>query len=497
MSLPIHGALRSLVAAGCAAGLVYATTVVSAGADLGPAATAVTGPGTSDEAARDVTLSCPGPELSGVAGVSDISVTGTVSAAAAPTQALSGLVLPTGDGRLVVGAPSGSGDRPSGTPPTRGTTVSEPLPGSATPVQVRASGPLAAGVAGEQEWSADTKELRGLVTTPCTSARADSWLLGGGGSPGRQERLVLVNPGANEVVVGLSLHGRTGPIASPTGTGITVPAHGRAVVLLDALAGTEEMPAVHVQASGGTVAAFLDDVWLDGSVPAGADTTPRAAAPSTTQVIPATALAGSGVLRVVVPGRREAVVRVRLIGADGGLPLPGGGDGVTRVGGGAVAELSLAKVPEGTYAVEVTADVPVVAAAFTQRRAGSDPGDFAWTPSTSAISGTAGAALAPVAGASTTRTLTLVATDGPVTADVVTTGAGTPRTKQVDVPEDTVVSVPLGGADAVWVTGAAGDGQLRGAVTSTIGTGAEQLISSIPLLDAVLTARVSRAFPVP
>ena len=334
-----------------------------------------------------------------MAGVSDIPVTGTVSAAAAPTEALSGLVLPSGAASLVVGAPAGDApEEPSGTPPARGTTLTQPLPPSAVPVQVRASGSLAAGVAGEQEWSADTKELRGLVTTPCTSARADSWLLAGGGSPGRQERLVLVNPGANEVVVGLSLHGRTGPIASPTGTGITVPAHGRAVVLLDALAGTEEMPAVHVQASGGTIAAFLDDVWLDGSVPAGADTTPRAATPSTTQIVPAAALAGAGALRVVVPGRQEAVVRVRLIGADGGLPLPGGGDGVTRVAGGAVAELSLAKVPTGTYAVEVTADVPVVAAAFIQRRAGSDPGDFAWTPSTAAITGTAGATFAPVDG---------------------------------------------------------------------------------------------------
>ena len=57
--------------------------------------------------------------------------------------------------------------------------------------------------------------------------------------------------------------------------------------------------------------------------------------------------------------------------------------------------------------------------------------------------------------------------------------------------------MPLAAADAVWVTRAEGDGELRGAVTTTIGTGAEQLISSVPLLDAVLTSRVSRAFPLP
>jgi hypothetical protein len=496
MSVPVHGLLRALLAATGAAALVYASTSVSAGLDLAPAVGSGTGqPGSVDEAAQDVVLSCPGPELSGVAGVADVPVTGTVTAAAAPTEAIPGLVLPTGAGTLSVG--TGADGSAAAASPGRGQVVQAALPAGAAPVEVRGTGSLGAAVAGAQEWSADTKELRGLTTTPCTAATADAWLLGGGGSPGRQERLVLVNPGANEVVVGISLHGRTGALPSPTGTGITVPANGRAVVLLDALAGTEAMPAVHVEASGGTVAAFLDDDWLDGSIPAGVDTVPSVAPPATTQVIPAAALDGPGIVRVAVPGTKEAVVRVRLIGPNGGLPLPGADTGVARVAGGAVAELSLASVPVGTYAVEVTADVPVVAAAFVQRRAGTEPGDFAWSTATPALTGTAGTTFPTATGGGPQRSLTLVATDGSVTADVVTMAGGTASTQRVTLAGDTSTTLPLGSTGSVWVTRAEGDGQLRGAVTSTVGTGATQLIASIPLLDTVLTSRVIRAFPLP
>jgi len=493
MSLPVHGVLRAVLAAAGAVALVSASTSLTSGLDLG-GTSAHGGPGTVDEAARDVVLSCPGPELSGVAGVADVPLSGSVSAGAAPREAIPGLVLPSGTGGLSIGA---SGPAASGTAPTRGQTVVVPLPGSASPVEIRGTGSLGAAVAGSQQWTSDTSELRGLTTTPCIASSADAWLLGGGGSPGRQERLVLVNPGANEVVVGLSLHGHDGPIASPTGTGVTVPAHGRAVVLLDALDGSESTPAVHVQVVGGTVAAFLDDTWLDGSVPAGADTAPPDAPPSTTQVVPAAALDGPGSVRIAVPGTKEAVVQVRLIGPSGGLPLPGADAGVTRVPGGAVAELSLAQVPPGTYAVEVTSDVPVVAAAFAQRRAGTDPGDFAWSTSAPAVSGTAGTTFTS-SGQAPARSLTLVATDGSVTADLVTVVGGTVTAKRVTIAQDTTSTVALpAGSTSVWVHRVEGDGELRAAVVSTLGTGATQLIASEPLLDSVLTSEVSHAFPLP
>ncbi len=497
MTLPLHGLIRVVVASGAAVGLVYASTIMDTGLDLGPAASAAHG-ATAAQAARDVVLSCPGPELRGVAGVADVAVTGVVSAATAPVGALGGLVLPSGAGSLTIGPPPAVGTPPStpSTPaPARGLAIRQPLPDTSTAVEAEATGPLAAGLAASQEWSANATDLRGLVSTSCRSATADAWLLGGGGSPGRQERLILVNPGANEVLVGLSLHGRSGEIPSPTGTGITVPARGRAVVLLDALAGTEPTPAVHVQASGGTVAGFLDDVWLDGSVPAGADTVGSNAPPSRTQVIPVAALTGAGVVRVVVPGSHEAVVSARLIGPTGGAPLPG--NGVTRIPGGAVGELSLTGAPAGTYAVEVNADVPVVASVQVQRRAGTSPGDFAWSTSTTPVVGTAGAVFPAVEAGGPTRTLTLIATDAPVTADVVTVVGGTPRTRRVVVAADSSTTLPLAGADSVWVRRVDGAGELRAGVGSSIGTGADQLVSTQAVVDSTLTSTVSIAFPIP
>ncbi len=500
MNVPLHGVTRAVLAAAAAAALVYAAGSVSTSLDLAPSSAAgPTGPGVSTEAARDVVLSCPGPELRGVAGVADVSVSGSVSAAAAPVDALGGLALPGDAGGLQIG-PSSADAGATPLSPARGSTVDLPLPDASTAIEVRGTGSLAAGLAATQEWSSDTARVRGLTTVPCRPASADAWLIGGGGSAGRQERLVLVNPGANEVVAGLSLHGGAGEIASPTGTGITVPAHGRAVVLLDALAGSEATPAVHVQVSGGTVAAYLSDVWLDGSVPAGADTSPATAAPSRSQVIPVAALSGAGVVRVAVPGGREAVVSARLLGPEGGSPLPG--TGVTRIAAGAVGELSMAGAPAGTYAVEVTADVPVVAAAFVQRRTGTDPGDFAWTPSTERLIGTAGTAFPATgdpatAGTAPVRTLSLVATDGPVTALVVSVVAGRATSSQVELGADTSRTIDLGAATSVWVSPAGGSGALRAGVSSTVGAGAAQLVSALPLSDAILTSLVSTAFPVP
>ncbi len=501
MTTPVHGIVRAVLAAAGAAGLVYAAGAVSSTVDLAPSSgTTTAAPGASTEAAREVTLSCPGPELRGVAGVADLSVTGTVSAAAAPPQALGVLAPAAGAGGLQLG-PSSAQPGPAPQHPARGATIALPLPDASAAVEVRGTGSLAAGLVGLQQWASDTGRLRGLATVPCTPAGSDAWLLGGGGSPGRQERLLLVNPGANEVVAGLSLHGGAGRIDSPTGTGVTVPAHGRAVVLLDALDATEATPAVHVQVSGGTVAAFLSDVWLDGSVPAGADTSPPTAAPARSQVIPVAAFSGAGVVRVAVPGAQEAVVSARLIGPDGGTPLPG--TGVTRVAAGAVGQLSMAGAPAGTYAVEVNADVPVVAAAFVQRRAGTDPGDIAWTPSTEPVTGTAGTAFPPPApggaagAAAPARVLSLVATDGPATAQVVTVVAGRATTRQVVLAADTSRTVELGPASSVWVSRVGGPGALRAGVSSTVGKGAAQLVSALPLSDAVVTSLVSTAYPAP
>jgi hypothetical protein len=430
--------------------------------------------------------------------VPDVGVEAVTSAAAAPSEPVEAALAAadptatpvTGKGRLTLGAQG----RPRAATDAAGATVSVVDPAAAA-VPATATGPLAAGLVATQEWESTTATLRGLATAACAPATTEAWLVGGGGAPGRQERLVLANPGGNEVTADVRVHGGAGPVAE-VADGVVVPPRGRTVLLLDALAPTERAPAVHVTVEGGTVAATLTDTWLDGSVPAGAESTGPAAAPARTQVVPGVVLADRATVRVAVPGAREAVVSVRLLGPGGAVPLPRGG--VLRVRGGAVGELAVQGAPSGRYAVEVRADVPVVAGVQTTVRRGGGPGDLAWAAAQQETSGLAGAAFpAAGAGATTARTLTLAASGEPVTVEVVTAAGGRTSGRRVAVLADAVATVALGAPTAVWVRPVDGAGRLRAAVDTSSGAAAEPLVSVVPLVPTTLTVPRTAAVAVP
>ena len=165
------------------------------------------------------------------------------------------------------------------------------------------------------------------------------------------------------------------------------------------------------------------------------------------------------------------------------------------VPGGATAELDLPAVPEGTYTVVVGSDVPVVAAVGTDVGNGEDPGDIAWAPSAAPVREVAALALPDTDDVS--RTLHLVATGGSAIAEVVTVRDGQVATDRVPLSRDHAADVSLRGDESVWVRRIAGPGEVRGAVVSTAGEGAERLVSVVPLQRSAVTSPVSRAFPLP
>lgn len=484
MRIPVKGLLRAGVSAAAGAGLVYAAMAVPGTAAVGPAPER-DGPragGTST--VRSSALVCPGPELRGVQGVDDLDVDVTVAAAVAPERALTGVELPAASGSFAIsGMPPGApGVKAAG----RGVVTSLVVP-TGHAVAVLGQEALAPGLAAAQSWLVASGDQRGLGTAACGPASAESWLVAGGGAPGRQERLVLTNPGDNSVSVDVTVHGTKGPVDSATGRGILVPPRGRTSVLLDAIAPTEVSPVVRVVASGGTVHAVLNDLWMDGSTPAGSDDALAAAAPSRDQVIPGVTVKGAAVLRVAVPGDAEAVVQARALTKDGPRALPG--DGVVRVAGGAVRDISLSQLPEGVYGIQVRADVPVVAGALVVRRAAGAPGDLAWAASSTPVSAVAGAPLVPlrVGAVAGTRGLALVSTGGASSVEVVTTDAdGRATSQRLTVAADTATTLGLGAAGTVWVHRLSGDGELRAAVVSAVGAPGGELLSVMPLADAAL-----------
>ncbi|MGG5258009.1 DUF5719 family protein [Phycicoccus avicenniae] len=481
----VPAATRVVLGAGAAAGLVWLATTHGATLDLAAASGMREAPVAPTALATSIDTMCPGNELSGVAGIDDVGVGGRVAAAAGPDSLLP--VPAGGRGAAQLTAGSVRLDRLTARPDAAAAS----LPRSG-PVALRATGSLAPAVVGMQEWAATRSDRRGLVTTPCLAAGSDLWLLGGGAGAGRQERLVLVNPGGNPVTAEVTVHGATGPVAEPRTE--TVSPGGRVTVLLDAVAGEEGAPAVHVVATGGGLHATLTDSWIDGSTPRGVETVVPADAASTVQVVPAAVVGpGKATLRVVSPTDEEAVASVTVIGRDG--PVTTSADTVVTAGAQGVAELALPKLPAGAYSVVVRSDTPVVAGVLTEVGAGRAPGDIGWAVSAPSIASVGGAALPATSGVS--RVLRLVSTGGASTAEVTLVVGGDERARSVSLLADRAVDVDLAGASAVWVERTGGSGSLRGGLVSTAGTGANLLLSVVPLEPVAVTSPVSRAFPLP
>ncbi len=488
------GITRVVVPSGVAVGLVALAAAHPLDIDLVAASGEAEVPVAGSSLATRVSQVCPGSELTGIPGAPDVTLPVTLTAAAGPADLLPS--EPTGEGRLVA-ASGGIEVLSLGTRPGSQTA---PVVGSDA-VVLTGEGPLAPAVAGTQEWRVDRKDLRGLVTVPCGAGGTDHWLLGGGAGPGRLERLVLANPGANPVTADVTVHGVAGPLADPYVE--TVPPGGRVSLLLDAKAGQEAVLAVHVRAGGGGIQATLTDTWIDGSTALGAETTTATAVPSEVQVVPGAVFdGGPTAVRVAAPGEQDAVVRVSVFGPDGLVPTTG--DSVLSVVAGGVGELEVQGVPAGTYTVVLRSDVPVVASALSRVVTEGSPGEFAWSASVEGMPSAVpddetpplvAAAFAP--DAEVDRTLHLVSVGGNGTVEVFTVVDGTPVSRRVDLLGDRLVTVDLAGAGSVWVRPVTGRGLVHASVLSGVGEGPSRMIASMPLQPSVVTSAVSRAFPLP
>lgn len=478
-----------LVAVG--AGLVLGAAHVPAPVDLAPGAGQERAMRAVADPVTVTTLVCPGPESLGVEGLKDSSAqTVSILASGAPAAALPpGMAAGQGEGSLSVsGLPPGGGFAVPAT--VRGQALAAQL-STARSALISGSGVLAPGtVATQWSWTR-TGNKRGLVTSACLPAAASSWLIAGGAEPGRLEHLVLANPGANPVTVDVRVLGSGGPIPSPNGQGVIVAGRGRTVILLDAIAGSDPSPVLHVTARGGTVAAVLSDSWLDGVVPRGGDNGVPVSSPAREQVVAGVPTDGRPIVRVAVPGGSEAVVQARVLTSGGSRPLPAGS--VTRIAAGSARDIDLGSLPPGAYALQVRADVPVVAAALVdRRRSARGPSDLAWSVASLPIRGLGGMVLPASSVRGVAHRLDLAATGGPASVRVTTVeAAGRVTTRTAAIGADSVSTMLLKEATAkgplsVWVTPVAGT--VRAAVLTTVADAGGPMVSVTPLTEVTLTA---------
>ncbi|MCB2174980.1 MAG: hypothetical protein KQH57_04175 [Actinomycetales bacterium] len=314
-------------------------------------------------------------------------------------------------------------------------------------------------IAGTTVVRTDSGDLRGLVAAPCRSAVNEAWLVGGSTTLGSSARLVLQNPGATPAQVSLEVWGPGGPVELAGAAQYIVPAGSERAVLLEGAAAEQPRIVVHVVASGGLVASYLQDSALRGLTPAGVDDVVPGAAPALRQVVPGVSVGASeadgvdvSVLRLLAP-EEAGTAQVRVLGPDGEVPLPGGTD--VALDAGAVIDLPLGGLPAGSYTVVVDADVPVLAGAMITR--GVDAGaatrkpdlalERAWAASVQP--GTVGPLALP--GLASWHLVVAVpeaapgtdAPDGPADVDVELVGADGAVTTSTPVAAGTSITVGL------------------------------------------------------
>lgn len=460
---------------------VLATAVVLGAERLGTVDPAASETSSARVAATSTTGYCPGdPFADSGKDIPDVDIAGSVDAHAAPAKVLEGVIAPSEKpGRismtpLATQPPSSAEESPSSGPMSESRDTL-----GRQPVMVRATQERAPGLVSVQSFTAGGDQVKGLAAVPCIAPTADAWLVGGGGAKGRQERLVLVNPGGNAVTARLDVLGAKG---EDEGRSVVVPARGRSGVLLDAVGGTDAPQAVHVTTNGGLVVPTMVDHHLDGLTPAGVETIAPTAAPAKRQVIPGQTDGAARGIVLGAPEGRDAVVEVRAVGEDGSRSGK-----ITTVPAGAVVDLGLPK-GEGVRSLVVESDEPVVTAAYTVTGASGGERDMAWSVATPAFSTLGGVALPTEPSSDVRRVVEVAATDGPAEADVFIQQDGKLSTKAVTLTADHSEAVSIGSAEAVWVRPSSGSVHAAVLLIGPEGR-ARAEASSLPILPTRVSVR--------
>ena len=285
-------------------------------------------------------------------------------------------------------------------------------------IRAYGEGALAPGLIADQ-WGRDPGGFgRGMASTACAPAASEFWFVGGGAIAGRQTRVILVNPDETAAVVDVLVHGPDGLIEAPAGRGLVIKGQDRLIMRLDVLAPGVTATAVHVLARTGRVGASVDDEQRSGLAVIGTDWIPQAAAPATRVFVPGIVNGpGARVLSVAAPGKDDAIVKIKIMTAEGTY-VPVERQEVTVPANGVVT-LDMSEVTKKQPAtLELTSDVPIVAGMRQFYGAKNVNNETSFSAGAQPFTGPAAVSGLPVRASTDTR-LTIAAPDGD--AEVVIT----------------------------------------------------------------------------
>jgi hypothetical protein len=266
--------------------------------------------------------------------------------------------------------------------------------GSAPALLTAAAGAATPAVAGSGTQDVEQSDVSGLAAAACADTSASSWLVGGSTQTGRTSLITLSNPTAVNATVDLDVFDSSGKVSAPGTTGIVVAPHAQKVIPLAGFVSGASSPVVHVTSTGGQVVAMMQETVIRTLTPGGVDIVQSGAGPSLTQVIPGVVLRkaeqaqegadsadAAPIVRVFVPGAKQASLTLSIRTADGG------GTTVNATAQpGIVTDIPLDDFSDGTYSVTIAANHPVVAGARTSTPTTGGKTDLGWFASAPALS---------------------------------------------------------------------------------------------------------------
>lgn len=243
--------------------------------------------------------------------------------------------------------------------------------------------------------------LHGLAATNCQLPANDIWLLGGDTTTGRESLLVMRNTSAVDATVSLEIFSEGGRVNAPGLSGISVVAGKTTVIPLAGIVPKTRSFMTHVQSSGGSVAAWIQQRTVRGLSAAGVDYVAPSPAFSKELVLPGLFIRGSAeiakliakdanyqdlvpVLRVFVPGTNAATVTAQVAGSNASTF----GTVVRQVvNAGTVMDIEIPGLRDGDYVAVVSADVEVQASIRFSRVSATTKPDFTWLNAAEKFSG--------------------------------------------------------------------------------------------------------------
>lgn len=261
--------------------------------------------------------------------------------------------------------------------------VAVPVPATGALV-VRVAGPLAAGLVADELSVGAPPGPSGVSAMACRPVAGDQWFVGAGTQVGEDPEISLVNPGSVPAVVNIEILTPAGLAADPGGQGLLVAPGARLRLALASLAPGVATTAVGVLTESGTVAAAIEDVRADGSIPRGLSWVPVAQAKGARQVVPGVpgfrvAEPFARTLVLANPGALPVTARVRLATAVGQF-VPTGGTAVV-VPAKSVRTMGLAALGGNPAAVTVTGTGGALLAGVVLATVQSGPGAVAFLSS--------------------------------------------------------------------------------------------------------------------